>query len=79
MRSIVDAYLRMGLVPMIVVALVIGTLIGVFAPSVGLSFGILGSIFVGALKAVALCWCLCLFWRRYLVIRSVVMCALSRF
>lgn len=53
MRSIVDAYLRMGLVPMIVVALVIGTLIGVFAPSVGLSFGILGSIFVGALKAVA--------------------------
>lgn len=53
MRSIVDAYLRAGLVPMIIVALVIGTLLGVFAPSVGLGFGILGSIFVGALKAVA--------------------------
>lgn len=53
MRSIVDAYLRMGLVPMIVVALVIGTLLGVFAPEAGLSLGILGSIFVGALKAVA--------------------------
>ncbi len=53
MRSIVDAYLRVGLVPMIVAALVVGTLLGVFAPSVGLSFGILGSIFVGALKAVA--------------------------
>ncbi|OOS20940.1 serine/threonine transporter SstT [Moraxella pluranimalium] len=53
MRSIVDAYLRAGLVPMIIVALVVGTLLGVFAPSVGLGFGILGSIFVGALKAVA--------------------------
>lgn len=53
MRSIVDAYLRLGLVPLIVLALVIGTTIGVVAPSFGLSLGILGSIFVGALKAVA--------------------------
>lgn len=53
MRSIVDAYLRLGLVPLIVLALVIGTTIGVVAPSFGLSVGILGSIFVGALKAVA--------------------------
>ena len=53
MRSIVDAYLRLGLVPLIVLALVIGTIIGVVAPSFGLSLGILGSIFVGALKAVA--------------------------
>ncbi|USZ13961.1 serine/threonine transporter SstT [Moraxella sp. FZFQ2102] len=53
MRSIVDAYLKVGLVPMIVLALIVGTLIGVFAPAAGLSLGILGSIFVGALKAVA--------------------------
>lgn len=53
MRAIVDAYLRLGLVPLIVLALVIGTIIGVVAPSFGLSLGILGSIFVGALKAVA--------------------------
>lgn len=53
MRSIVDAYLRLGLVPLIVLALVIGTTIGGVAPSFGLSLGILGSIFVGALKAVA--------------------------
>lgn len=52
MRAIVDAYLRLGLVPLIVLALVIGTIIGVVAPSFGLSLGILGSIFVGALKAV---------------------------
>ena len=31
MRSIVDAYLRLGLVPLIVLALVIGTIIGVVA------------------------------------------------
>lgn len=53
MRAIANAYLKMGLVPMIIVALVLGTMIGVAAPSVGLSFGILGSLFVGALKAVA--------------------------
>lgn len=53
MRSLVDAYLRVGLVPLIVVALVVGALIGAIAPTVGLSLGILGSIFVGALKAVA--------------------------
>ena len=53
MRAIVDAYLRLGLVPLIVLALVIGTTIGVVAPSFGLSLGILGSIFVGALKAVS--------------------------
>lgn len=53
MRSIVDAYLRLGLVPLIILALVVGTIIGVVAPSFGISLGILGSIFVGALKAVA--------------------------
>ena len=53
MRSIVDTYLRLGLVPLILLALVVGTIIGVVAPSLGVSLGILGSIFVGALKAVA--------------------------
>lgn len=53
MRSIVDAYLRLGLVPLIILALVVGTIIGVVAPGFGVSLGILGSIFVGALKAVA--------------------------
>lgn len=53
MRSIVDAYMRLGLVPLIVLALIVGTIIGVFAPNLGASLGILGSIFVGALKAVA--------------------------
>ncbi|UXZ04011.1 serine/threonine transporter SstT [Moraxella nasicaprae] len=53
MRSLVNAYLRAGLVPMIVAALVIGTIIGVVAPNVGVGLGILGSIFVGALKAIA--------------------------
>ncbi|WP_066802888.1 serine/threonine transporter SstT [Moraxella oblonga] len=53
MRNLVDAYLRVGLVPLIIIALVLGALIGGVMPSVGLSLGILGSIFVGALKAVA--------------------------
>lgn len=53
MRAIVDAYLRIGLVPMIMIALLLGIIIGLFVPDFGLSLGILGSIFVGALKAVA--------------------------
>lgn len=53
MRSLVNAYLKAGLVPMIIVGLVLGAIVGGLVPSVGLSVGILGSIFVGALKAVA--------------------------
>ncbi|MDO5652034.1 MAG: serine/threonine transporter SstT [Moraxella sp.] len=53
MRKLVDAYVRAGLVPLIVVALVLGALIGQFAPELGLRLGILGSVFVGALKAIA--------------------------
>lgn len=53
MRGLIDAYRRLGLVPAIVIALILGTLIGWLVPSVGLSLGILGSIFVGALKAIA--------------------------
>lgn len=53
MRRIVNAYLSVGVVPMIVLALILGVLIGSVAPSVGASLSILGSLFVGALKAVA--------------------------
>lgn len=62
MRQIVDGYLKVGVVPLILVGLVVGALIGWLMPSVGMSLGILGSIFVGALKAVApvLVFCLVL-------------------
>lgn len=53
MRHLVHAYLKAGVVPMIVLALILGVLIGSVAPSVGASLSILGSLFVGALKAVA--------------------------
>lgn len=53
MRALVNAYQKIGLVPAILAGLVIGTLTGWLMPSVGASFGILGSIFVGALKAIA--------------------------
>jgi len=46
-------YQRIGLVTLIVIGLVLGTLIGWLAPSVGIALGILGTLFVGALKAVA--------------------------
>lgn len=53
MRSLVNAYLKAGLVPMIIAALVLGAIVGALLPAVGVSVGILGTIFVGALKAVA--------------------------
>lgn len=53
MRKVIDAYMRVGLVPLIIIALILGTLIGMFAKDVGMSLGILGDMFVGALKAVA--------------------------
>ena len=53
MRKIIDAYLRVGVVPLIILGLILGVLIGWLLPSVGVSLGILGDIFVGALKAVA--------------------------
>ncbi len=46
-------YQRIGLVPLIIVGLVLGVLIGWLAPSAGIALGILGTLFVGALKAVA--------------------------
>lgn len=53
MRGIINAYRNVGLVPAIIAALIAGVLIGWLVPSVGLALGILGSLFVGALKAVA--------------------------
>lgn len=53
MHSLITAYKRIGLVPLIIIGLILGTLIGWLAPSVGIALGILGTLFVGALKAVA--------------------------
>lgn len=53
MKAIVQLYNRIGLVPLIIVGLVLGTLIGWLLPNMGLALGLLGSLFVGALKAVA--------------------------
>ena len=53
MDSFVSLYRRIGLVPLIIIGLILGILIGWLAPSVGLSIGLLGTLFVGALKAVA--------------------------
>lgn len=53
MRQLVNAYMRMGLVPLILIALVLGVLIGGVSNNIGMSLGVLGDVFVGALKAVA--------------------------
>ncbi|MDO4896050.1 MAG: serine/threonine transporter SstT [Moraxella sp.] len=53
MRNVIDAYLRVGVVPLIVLGLILGVLTGWLVPDVGMSLGILGDVFVGALKAVA--------------------------
>ena len=53
MRSLIAMYQRIGLVPLIIIGLVLGILIGWLAPSVGIALGLLGTLFVGALKAVA--------------------------
>lgn len=53
MRSFVAMYQRIGLVPLIIIGLVLGVLVGWLAPSIGIALGLLGTLFVGALKAVA--------------------------
>ncbi|WP_227428963.1 serine/threonine transporter SstT [Psychrobacter sp. I-STPA6b] len=53
MNSLVTLYQRIGLVPLIIIGLILGILIGWLAPSVGIALGLLGTLFVGALKAVA--------------------------
>ena len=44
---------RFSLVQQIIVGLILGILLAVISPAAGLAAGILGSLFVGALKAVA--------------------------
>ena len=53
MRSLFAMYQRIGLVPLIVIGLVLGVLIGWLVPDIGIALGLLGTLFVGALKAVA--------------------------
>lgn len=53
MRSLIATYQRIGLVPLIIIGLILGVFIGWLAPSVGIALGLLGTLFVGALKAVA--------------------------
>lgn len=53
MHSFIAMYKRIGLVPLIIIGLIIGTLIGWLTPSAGIALGLLGTLFVGALKAVA--------------------------
>lgn len=53
MQSFLAAYQRIGLVPLIIFGLIFGVLIGWLAPSVGIALGLLGTLFVGALQAVA--------------------------
>ncbi|WLP94597.1 serine/threonine transporter SstT [Psychrobacter sp. M13] len=53
MYSLVAMYKRIGLVPLIIIGLIVGTLVGWLAPNVGIALGLLGTLFVGALKAVA--------------------------
>lgn len=53
MRSLIAMYQRIGLVPLIIIGLILGVLIGWLAPNIGVALGLLGTLFVGALKAVA--------------------------
>lgn len=53
MRGLINAYRAIGLVPAIIIGLVLGILLGWLAPTVALSLGLLGNLFVGALKAIA--------------------------
>ena len=53
MRSLIAMYQRIGLVPLIIIGLILGVLIGWLAPNIGIALGLFGTLFVGALKAVA--------------------------
>ena len=51
MKTIWKKYCDINLVIRILVGLIIGTVLGLFVP--GISLGVLGDVFVGALKAIA--------------------------
>ena len=52
-NPLLNAVNRIGLVPQIIIGLMLGVLVGSISPKVGLGAGLLGELFVGALKAVA--------------------------
>ena len=52
-NPLLNALNRVSLVAQIAIGLVLGILVGAVAPQVGISAGLLGSLFVGALKAIA--------------------------
>lgn len=52
-NPVIDAVNRISLVQQIVVGLILGMVLAWLSPSAGLAAGLLGSLFVGALKAVA--------------------------
>lgn len=52
-NPLLNAVNRIGLVPQIIIGLVLGALVGTVSTQAGLGAGLLGELFVGALKAVA--------------------------
>ena len=52
-NPLLNAVNRIGLVPQIIIGLMLGVLVGTISPEAGLGAGLLGELFVGALKAVA--------------------------
>ena len=52
-NPLLNALNSVSLVAQIAIGLVLGILVGAFSPQVGISAGLLGSLFVGALKAIA--------------------------
>ena len=52
-NPLLNAVNRIGLVPQIIIGLMLGVLVGSISPKAGLGAGLLGELFVGALKAVA--------------------------
>lgn len=53
MKSILNGWNKIGLVPQIIIGLIIGILLGMFFPQKLALVSVLGQLFVGALKAVA--------------------------
>jgi serine/threonine transporter len=52
-NSGLNKLIGLGLVPQIIIAIILGITLAIFTPTVAMSFSILGSLFVNALKAVA--------------------------
>jgi serine/threonine transporter len=52
-NSLISKLSSLGLVPQIIIAIILGTILAVLAPEIAQSFSMLGSLFVSALKAVA--------------------------